>query len=134
MSDSVNERLKSALTSPNRDEPPTTTAIDEMAEDSVKESKIETTQEELDGYNVVHATLRAQFDVKRIVARDTQSYFGILLDDNNRKPLCRLHFLVNLPSISACLMSKKLRHGYKLNPSTASSALHSSTILNIISS
>ncbi|TNZ22942.1 restriction endonuclease, partial [Vibrio parahaemolyticus] len=24
--------------------------------------------------------------------RDTQSYFGILLDDNNRKPLCRLWF------------------------------------------
>ena len=22
---------------------------------------------------------------------DTQSYFGILLDDNNRKPICRLH-------------------------------------------
>ena len=21
-----------------------------------------------------------------------QSYFGILLDDNNRKPICRLHF------------------------------------------
>jgi hypothetical protein len=29
--------------------------------------------------------------VSRIVFRDTQSYFGILLDDNNRKPLCRLH-------------------------------------------
>ncbi|MDM8560036.1 hypothetical protein [Candidatus Parabeggiatoa sp. HSG14] len=28
----------------------------------------------------------------RISYRDTQSYFGILLDDNNRKPLCRLHF------------------------------------------
>lgn len=25
-------------------------------------------------------------------ARDTQSYFGILLDDNNRKPIARLHF------------------------------------------
>jgi hypothetical protein len=24
--------------------------------------------------------------------RDTQSYCGILLDDNNRKPICRLHF------------------------------------------
>ncbi|SEK63422.1 hypothetical protein SAMN05216214_1041 [Atopomonas hussainii] len=24
--------------------------------------------------------------------RDTQSYMGVLLDDNNRKPLCRLHF------------------------------------------
>ena len=24
--------------------------------------------------------------------RDTKSYCGILLDDNNRKPICRLHF------------------------------------------
>jgi hypothetical protein len=24
--------------------------------------------------------------------RDTQSYCGVLLDDNNRKPICRLHF------------------------------------------
>lgn len=26
------------------------------------------------------------------IARDVRSYFGILLDDNNRKPLARLHF------------------------------------------
>ncbi|SDX16722.1 hypothetical protein SAMN05444064_11475 [Pseudomonas syringae] len=31
-------------------------------------------------------------DAKRIAHRDTQSYFGILLDDNNRKPITRLHF------------------------------------------
>ena len=24
--------------------------------------------------------------------RDNQSYCGILLDDNNRRPICRLHF------------------------------------------
>ncbi len=24
--------------------------------------------------------------------RDNQTYFAILLDDNNRKPICRLHF------------------------------------------
>lgn len=29
---------------------------------------------------------------KRIPHRDTQSYMGILLDDNNRKPLARLYF------------------------------------------
>jgi hypothetical protein len=29
---------------------------------------------------------------KRVVMRDTQSYCGILLDDNNRKPICRLRF------------------------------------------
>lgn len=30
--------------------------------------------------------------VKRVVMRDVQSYCGILLDDNNRKPVCRLYF------------------------------------------
>jgi hypothetical protein len=28
----------------------------------------------------------------RIVARDTKTYFGVLLDDNNRKPIARLWF------------------------------------------
>ena len=27
-----------------------------------------------------------------MVARDTQTYFGVLLDDNNRKPIARLWF------------------------------------------
>jgi hypothetical protein len=31
-------------------------------------------------------------DAERIVYRDTQSYFSILCDDNNRKPICRFHF------------------------------------------
>lgn len=31
-------------------------------------------------------------DVNRLAMRDTKSYCGILLDDNNRKPVCRLRF------------------------------------------
>ena len=31
-------------------------------------------------------------DSKRIMMRDTLSYCGVLFDDNNRKPVCRLHF------------------------------------------
>ncbi|QDT99005.1 hypothetical protein [Gimesia aquarii] len=31
-------------------------------------------------------------DVSRVTIRDTKSYCGILLDDNNRKPICRLRF------------------------------------------
>nr|WP_240701409.1 hypothetical protein [Vibrio kanaloae] len=54
--------------------------------------KIITTEEETDGFNIIKAILRTKFDISRIIARDTQSYFGVLLDDNNRKPLCRLHF------------------------------------------
>lgn len=38
------------------------------------------------------AILREKSRSARIAARDTQSYFGVLLDDNNRKPICRFHF------------------------------------------
>jgi hypothetical protein len=36
--------------------------------------------------------LREIVPVKRIVLRDRQTYCGILLDVNGRKPICRLHF------------------------------------------
>jgi predicted type IV restriction endonuclease len=51
-----------------------------------------TTEEEMEGYYIVKSILREVVDVGRIALRDTKSYFGVLLDDNNRKPLCRLHF------------------------------------------
>lgn len=51
---------------------------------------IVTTQEELDGYLIVKAIVRSVVDVSRVVWRDAQSYFSVLLDDNNRKPICRL--------------------------------------------
>ena len=41
---------------------------------------------------MVKSILRDVIDVRRVQMRDTKSYCGILLDDNNRKPLCRLRF------------------------------------------
>jgi hypothetical protein len=46
----------------------------------------------MEGFHIVKAILRKSVEVKRIVPRDVQSYFGVLLDDNNRKPICRLYF------------------------------------------
>lgn len=46
----------------------------------------------MEGFHIVKAIVRSVVDAKRITMRDTQSYCGILLDDNNRKPICRLHF------------------------------------------
>ena len=70
--------------------------IDEGEEDSTADgeidSRIETTEEELEGYFIVKAIVRQVVDSDRVVHRDTISYMGILLDDNNRKPICRLHF------------------------------------------
>jgi len=79
--DIVNERLQSALT---KDE-----SVKE--EEPQEKSNIETTEEETEGFYIIRSIVRTKIDVKRIIARDTQSYFGILLDDNNRKPICRLH-------------------------------------------
>lgn len=95
LNDSINNRLKSAIGSDAKlmldAKPAVAVEVAQSVEES-DQSKIVTTQEELDGYNIVKAILRQKLEVKRIVARDTQSYFGVLLDDNNRKPLCRLHF------------------------------------------
>ncbi|ELV8681267.1 type I restriction enzyme HsdR N-terminal domain-containing protein [Vibrio fluvialis] len=89
LNDSVNARLQSAL----ENNTSTQETIDTEEEVSVdKNAKVITTDEEVEGYNVIKAILRQRFEVSRIVGRDTQSYFGILLDDNNRKPLCRLLF------------------------------------------
>jgi len=48
--------------------------------------------EELEAYSIVKAILREVVDPKRVAQRDKRSYFSVLLDDNNRKPLCRLWF------------------------------------------
>ena len=38
------------------------------------------------------AILCQAVSLDRVFPRDTKTYFGVLLDDNNRKPLCRLWF------------------------------------------
>lgn len=91
----INERLKSAMggTITHSIESSTSDQHNESTEDITKdESSITTTVEELEGFHIVKAIVRKVIDVQRITHRDTKSYFGILIDDNNRKPLCRLHF------------------------------------------
>jgi predicted type IV restriction endonuclease len=82
--DCINNRLKSAMT--------TTGTLDVEGEDAGDESAVVTSEEELEGFYIIKSMLRTLVDPNRIVHRDTQSYMGILLDDNNRKPIARLHF------------------------------------------
>jgi hypothetical protein len=51
-----------------------------------------TTAEELQGYYIVKAALSGSMDLERVVMRDLRSYCSILLDNTNRKPICRLYF------------------------------------------
>ena len=87
--DRINERLKVAMT------PEANVPTDEPATQSKSvpdASQIITSPEELEGLHIIRAVLRDVVSPRRIAMRDAQSYCAILLDDNNRKPICRLRF------------------------------------------
>ncbi len=89
INDAINERLKSALATDQQ-------KLEEIAKEElttvVEENKVQTTAEEMEAFYIIRAIICVKVKVSRVVHRDQQSYFGILLDDNNRKPICRLHF------------------------------------------
>ncbi len=91
INESINHRLKSALNI-NEAVPLKSTSNVESIDENIEAPKFITTDEEIEGSQIVKAILREVLASTRIAFRDTQSYFGILLDDNNRKPICRLHF------------------------------------------
>ena len=96
LGDQVNDRLKSAISgtkpvAPQSSVNPAENSSGGTAKDE-SEDKVNTTIEEMEGFHIVKAIVRSVVDSKRISMRDTQSYCGVLLDDNNRKPICRLHF------------------------------------------
>lgn len=76
-----------------------------------EDGTIVTTQDEIDSYHIVKAILREVVDVKRVTHRDTQSYFGILLDDNNRRPICRMYF--NAKSVKYLVVCEESNDGVK---------------------
>jgi hypothetical protein len=82
--DRVNERLTSALTASN--------PAEEEEDSGAGEEPTFTTEEEVAGFNIVRAIAAKAVDPKRIVMRDAKSYCAVLLDDNNRKTVVRLHF------------------------------------------
>lgn len=81
--DSVKSRISSALAD-----------TEQVVEDieTGGEEEIVTTEEETEGYMIVKAIVREIIKPNRVVMRDAKSYCAILIDNNNRKPLTRMHF------------------------------------------
>lgn len=90
ISDAINERLKSALNQEKQIEVAEAVKLESNVQEPAT-STVVTTEEELEGFYIVKSLLRQHVDSKRISYRDAQSYFAILLDDNNRKTICRLY-------------------------------------------
>ena len=81
--DGVNQRLETAMRGGD---------IDETPGDDEPEGAVVTTQVEIDGFNIVRAIASSKVDPTRVIMRDAKSYCAVLLDDNNRRTIARLHF------------------------------------------
>ncbi|WP_244211100.1 hypothetical protein [Amycolatopsis kentuckyensis] len=102
LNEQVNDRLKNALGGPDsyvsvssgsvvqpEQSEPAPSAEGGSAEET---ERVVTTEEELEDYRIVRAIVCGEVPAARVAARDTKTYFGVLLDDNNRKPIARLWF------------------------------------------
>jgi hypothetical protein len=87
INDLINSRLESAKVD-DRDIKP---EVDQPQEDNAA-GGINTTDDELMSFIIIQTILRNVIAPSRIFMRDAKSYCAILLDDNNRKTLCRLYF------------------------------------------
>ncbi|MBF4584087.1 type I restriction enzyme HsdR N-terminal domain-containing protein [Curtobacterium sp. VKM Ac-2865] len=98
LNEQVNDRLKTALgasySAPIQTTPVAEPITSEAAaeDDLARDTEIATTLEELEGYQIVKAIACSEVKPERIAHRDQKSYFAVLLDDNNRKPIARLWF------------------------------------------
>lgn len=89
LKEQMTERFKAAVDS----ESPQPAAQSQPAESRGSgQPQVVTSDEEWQAFYLVKTILREILDPRRVVIRDAQSYCAILLDDNNRKPVCRLHF------------------------------------------
>jgi hypothetical protein len=83
----VNSKISSALSVDSEEDAEENVNVEE----EIPVSKIVTTEEEIEGFYIIRGLLAGVVPVEDIVYRDTESYFGILYTNNNRKPICRLN-------------------------------------------
>jgi predicted type IV restriction endonuclease len=98
LNEQARERLKTALgddAAPGKNDvvgsvtPP---PVDVAIEEGEVQGDIVTTDEELEGHRIVQAIVCSEVSARRVIGRDSKTYFAILLDNNNRKPIARLWF------------------------------------------
>ena len=104
ISERINERLKGAMQ-------PEVIAVSETPvvaapEAPATDPQIVTTPEEIEGFHIVRSVIRSVVSSNRVFMRDSKSYCAILLDDNNRKPICRFRFN-NTKKLVLCFLNDK---------------------------
>ena len=97
LNEQVRERLKTALEDddkPVKDDVKDSvqmSPLDSAAEDELQ-GAVHTTDDELEGYRIIRAIVCSEVSANRVTGRDSKTYFAVILDNNNRKPIARLWF------------------------------------------
>jgi predicted type IV restriction endonuclease len=66
--------------------------VEKKTDSTEVEAEVITTDDELQAFMIVRAIGSRVAPVNRITMRDAKTYCSIFVDDNNRKPICRLYF------------------------------------------
>jgi len=88
----VNKRLKTALETDKTEQSVGEELVDNADEQEEEIGVVETTTEEMKAYRIIQAIGAEIVEPSLITIRDAKSYCAILWDNNNRRPICRLHF------------------------------------------
>ena len=67
-------------------------AVGKLARGEAELPEVFTTNEEYDAFLLCKGMVHGVVEPHRVEFRDSKSYASVLIDDNNRKPLCRFHF------------------------------------------
>lgn len=90
----VRDRIQDKLSITFQEKPTAAPAreAEATAETESNADGIVTTDEEVEAYMIVKAIGARLCPVDRIAIRDAKSYCAVLMDDNNRRPICRFYF------------------------------------------
>jgi len=115
INDIITERLNIAMKNESEQvKQEQATAQIEQQTEQAQENRIVTTDFEKEGYFIIKSILRRHVDPERITFRDAQTYFAIFLDDNNRKPICRLYLNSDTNKQFALIDDNKKEIRYKI--------------------
>ena len=92
LNEQINQRLQSAIERGEASEESVDIVESDEPIGEEAELRIETTDEELEGFYTVKSIIREVVTSNRIFHRDTINYMTVILDDSRLKPICRLHF------------------------------------------
>lgn len=91
INEQLNDRLKSALGGDSSATVPMENDNEIEDNDDIEvKSKIVTTEEEVESFFIIKTLLHDVLAEHTVNYKDTETYFGILLDNNTRKWICRL--------------------------------------------